>query len=48
VLRYDIYRDDHDRQDYLSILSEVVKRYNYHGIYYATVNRAVCQVGQEM
>jgi hypothetical protein len=26
VLRNDIYRDDHDRQDYLSILSEVVKK----------------------
>jgi putative transposase len=27
--RNDIYHDDHDRQNYLSILSEVVKRYNW-------------------
>lgn len=27
--RNDIYRNDHDRQNYLSILSEVVKRYNW-------------------
>ena len=47
-MRNAIHRDDHDRKNSLSILSEVVKRYNLLSIHYAVVNREVRQVGQEM
>lgn len=46
--RNDIYLGGHDRQNYLSIPSEVVKRYNWLGIYNATVSRVVRKVEQEM
>jgi len=45
-VRNDIYRDDHDLQNYLSVLSGLVKRYNLLGIYYATVSRVACREGQ--
>ena len=41
-------RDDHDRQNYESILSKVVKRDSWHGIHYTTVRRSVRKAKQEM
>jgi len=46
--RNDIHRDDHDRQNYESILSKVVKRDSWHGIHYTTVRRSVRKAKQEM
>jgi len=41
-----IHPDDHDRQNYLNIRSEVVKRDSWYGIHYAMVSKAVRKAGQ--
>ena len=44
LLRNDIYSDDHDHQNYLSNLSETVKRYNWHGIHLTVIAYNNCRI----
>lgn len=46
--RNDVYLGDHDRQNFLSILSEVVKRYNWLCIHYTMLSSVLHKAGQEM